>query len=66
MDVTHARIMMDAIAPYAGDEEGQRIVREGALRSLDARSVMLGGLYRAVYRETVPMFDAPSVRLTGD
>ena len=24
MDVTHARIMMDAIAPYAGDEEGQR------------------------------------------
>jgi pyrroloquinoline-quinone synthase len=66
MDVTHARIMMDAIAPYAVDEEGQRRVHEGAMRSLDARSVMLGGLYRAVYREPVPMFDAPSVRLTGD
>jgi pyrroloquinoline-quinone synthase len=65
MDVTHARIMMDAIAPYAGDEEGQRRVHEGAMRSLDARSVMLGGLYRAVYREPVPLFDAPSVRLTG-
>ena len=65
MDVTHARIMMDAIAPYAEDEEGQRRVREGAMRSLDARSVMLDGLYRAVYREPVPLFDASSVRLTG-
>jgi pyrroloquinoline-quinone synthase len=65
MDVTHARIMMDAIAPYTEDEEGQRKVREGAMRSLDARSVMLDGLYRAVYREPVPLFDAPSVRHTG-
>jgi pyrroloquinoline-quinone synthase len=64
MDVTHARIMMDAIAPYAEDEEGQQRVREGATRSLDARSVMLDGLYRAVYREPVPMFDASPVRLT--
>ena len=55
MDVTHARIMMDAIAPYATDEEGQRRVREGALRSLDARSVMLDGLYRSVYHEPVPL-----------
>ena len=65
MDVTHARIMMDAIAPYAEDEEGRKKVREGAMRSLDARSVMLDGLYRAVYREPVPVFDAASVRLTG-
>jgi pyrroloquinoline-quinone synthase len=65
MDVTHARIMMDAIAPYAEDEEGQRLVREGAMRSLDARSVMLDGLYRAVYREPVPLFDAASIRLAG-
>jgi pyrroloquinoline-quinone synthase len=57
--------MMDAIAPYAGEEEGQRRVREGAMRSLDARSVMLDGLYRAVYREPVPTFDASTVRLTG-
>ena len=55
MDVTHARIMMDAIAPYAEDEEGQNRVREGAMRSLDARSVMLDGLYRAVYEEPVPL-----------
>jgi pyrroloquinoline-quinone synthase len=55
MDVTHARIMMDAIAPYAEDDEGQRRVREGALRSLDARSVMLDGLYKAVYNEPVPL-----------
>lgn len=55
MDVEHARIMMEAVAPYAGDEEGQRKVREGALRSLDARSVMLDGLYKAVYGEPVPL-----------
>ena len=65
MDVTHARIMLDAIAPYAQDAEGQRRVREGAMRSLDARSVMLDGLYRAVYREPVPLFDAPTTRLIG-
>jgi pyrroloquinoline-quinone synthase len=64
MDVEHARIMMDAVAPYAEDEEGQRKVREGAMRSLDARSVMLDGLYKAVYREPVPIFDA-SVRIAG-
>jgi pyrroloquinoline-quinone synthase len=62
MDVTHARIMMDAIAPYAEDEEGQRKVREGAVRSLDARSVMLDGLYKVVYGGPAPMFDASSVR----
>ena len=55
MDVAHARIMMEAIAPYAEDEEGQMKVREGALRSLDARSVMLDGLYKAVYNEPVPL-----------
>ena len=65
MDVEHARIMMDAVVPYAGDEEGQRTVREGAMRSLDARSVMLDGLYKAVYGEPVPVLDA-SVRVAGD
>jgi pyrroloquinoline-quinone synthase len=55
MDVTHARIMMNAIAPYTEDEQGQEKVREGAMRSLDARSVMLDGLYRAVYGEPAPL-----------
>ncbi len=58
MDVTHARIMMDAIAPYAEDKEGQQKVREGAMRSLDARSVMLDGLYREVYGEPAPLAGA--------
>ena len=65
MDVEHARIMMDAVVPYAGDEEGQRTVHEGAMRSLDARSVMLDGLYKAVYGEPVPVLDV-SVRVAGD
>ncbi|WP_273844690.1 TenA family transcriptional regulator [Rubrobacter calidifluminis] len=58
MDVEHARIMMEAVAPYAEDEEGQRRVREGTMRSLDARSVMLDGLYKAVYGEPAPLTGA--------
>jgi pyrroloquinoline-quinone synthase len=58
-------VVVEALAPYAEDEQGQRRVREGATRSLDARSVMLDGLYRVVYREPVPMFDASPVRFTG-
>jgi pyrroloquinoline-quinone synthase len=65
MDVEHARIMMDAVAPYAEDEEGRGRIREGAVRSLDARSVMLDGLYKAVYREPVPI-SGTSVRVAGD
>ncbi|MDP8951190.1 MAG: iron-containing redox enzyme family protein [Actinomycetota bacterium] len=55
MDVAHARIMMEAIAPYTETEQGQEKVREGAMRSLDARSVMLDGLYKAVYGEPLPL-----------
>ena len=65
MDVEHARIMMDAVAPYAGDEEGQGRVREGAMRSLDARSVMLDGLYKAVYKEPVPLAGSVGVSTPG-
>jgi pyrroloquinoline-quinone synthase len=60
MDVTHARIMMEAVAPYAEDEEGQKRVREGTMRSLDARSVMLDGLYKAVYGEPAPLTRSPA------
>ena len=63
MDVEHARIMMEAVTPYAGDEEGQGRVREGAMRSLDARTVMLDGLYKAVYGEPAPL--AGSVGVSG-
>jgi pyrroloquinoline-quinone synthase len=63
--VTHARIMMDAVAPYAEDEEGQRRVREGAMRSLDARSVMLDGLYKAVYKEPVPLAGSVGISTQG-
>jgi pyrroloquinoline-quinone synthase len=64
MDVTHARIMMGAIAPYTKTEEGQKKVREGTMRSLDARSVMLDGLYRAVYGEPSPL-SGGTVRATS-
>jgi pyrroloquinoline-quinone synthase len=64
MDVEHARIMMQAVVPYAEDENGQSMVWEGAMRSLDARSVMLDGLYKAVFKEPVPVLGA-SVRVDG-
>jgi pyrroloquinoline-quinone synthase len=64
MDVTHARIMMEAIVPYVETEEGQGKVREGAMRSLNARSVMLDGLYKAVYGEPVPL-SGSTVRVGG-
>ncbi|MDN5696854.1 MAG: iron-containing redox enzyme family protein [Rubrobacter sp.] len=66
MDVEHARIMMNAIAPYAETEEGQRRVREGTMRSLDARSVMLDGLYRAVYGEPAPISNDTQTVQTGN
>jgi pyrroloquinoline-quinone synthase len=66
MDVTHARIMMEAVAPYAEDEEGQKRVREGAVRSLDARSVMLDGLYKVVYGEPAPLASGASIQGAGD
>ncbi len=66
MDVTHARIMMEAVAPYAEDEKSQKRVREGAVRSLDARSVMLDGLYKVVYGEPVPLASEASVQGAGD
>ena len=66
MDVEHARIMMEAVAPYAADEEGQRRVREGAMRSLDARSVMLDGLYKAVYEEAAPLTRSVGVSGGGE
>jgi pyrroloquinoline-quinone synthase len=66
MDVTHARIMMEAVAPYAESEEGQKRVREGTLRSLDARSVMLDGLYKVVYGEPAPLTSGASVQVAGD
>jgi pyrroloquinoline-quinone synthase len=65
MDVEHARIMMDSITPYAESVEGQRRVREGTMRSLDARSVMLDGLYRAVYGEPVPLHSERTMRAGG-
>jgi len=64
MDVEHARIMMEAVVPYAEDENGQSMVWEGAMRSLDARSVMLDGLYKAVFKEPVPVLGA-SVQVSG-
>lgn len=66
MDVTHARIMMEALAPYAEDEKGQRKVWEGTMRSLDARSIMLDGLYKAVFREPVPLQGATHALNAGE
>ena len=38
-------------------------MREGALRSLNARSIMLDGLYRSVFREPGAVGGGPFTRL---
>ncbi|HEX5849814.1 MAG TPA: hypothetical protein VFY59_11525 [Rubrobacter sp.] len=63
--IGHPSLSHPFLERFAEDEGGQRRVREGAMRSLDARSVMLDGLYRVVYKEPVPTIEVPQVRLTG-
>ncbi len=48
-DVAHAKLFNEAIAHYAPDAEGQGKVRQGTLKSLEARKIFWDGLYRVVF-----------------
>ena len=48
-DVEHAKLFNEAITHYAADAEGQEKVRQGTLRSLEARKIFWDGLHRAVF-----------------
>lgn len=44
LDVEHGQNIQNAIMPYANDEANQRLIRKGALRILDTRTVLWDGL----------------------
>ena len=48
-DVAHAKLFNEAIAHYAPDAEGQEKVRQGTLKSLEARKIFWDGLHRIVF-----------------
>jgi len=48
-DVEHAKLFNEAIAHYAPDTAGQEKVRQGTLKSLEARKIFWDGLHRAVF-----------------
>lgn len=49
IDEEHSRLMRQALTRHAGDFEGQARIRAGVKANLDARHVMLNGLYREVF-----------------
>lgn len=51
MDVHHANLLLSAMAPYLTLKEDQQALRLGTLRSLDARSILMDGLTRVVWKD---------------
>jgi len=49
IDEHHSAIMREALTPYAASEDGQARIRRGVKVNLDARRVMMAGLYREVF-----------------
>jgi len=49
IDEDHSEMMREALLPYAGTPAGQARLREGVKVNLDARRVMMAGLYREVF-----------------
>jgi pyrroloquinoline-quinone synthase len=51
IDEHHSELMRNALAPYAEKPEGREKIRRGVRTNLDARRVMMNGLYRVVFGE---------------
>lgn len=49
IDEEHSRLMREALMPYAESPADQARIRAGVRANLDARNVMLSGLYREVF-----------------
>lgn len=49
MDVHHASLLLEAMIPRLERKEDRDALRLGAHRSLDARSILMDGLYRIVW-----------------
>jgi pyrroloquinoline-quinone synthase len=49
IDEHHSEMMRNALLPYAELEDGQERIRAGVKANLDARRIMMQGLYREVF-----------------
>ena len=49
MDILHANLLIEAMAPHLSREEDREAMRYGIIRSLDTRSVLMDGMYRVVW-----------------
>ena len=47
MDVHHASLLLGSMIPYLGRKEDRQLLCRGARRSMDARFILMNGLYRA-------------------
>lgn len=53
-DEGHARNIIEAMAPYAGDPASQQLILRGTMRALDARARWFDGLLGHVFAEASP------------
>lgn len=49
LDIEHSRMMEEAIMRYADDAQNQQRILRGVHLNLDARNVLLNGLYREIF-----------------
>jgi len=49
IDAHHSELMREALMPYANTPDGQARIRRGVKTNLDARRIMMAGLYREVF-----------------
>ena len=51
MDVQHANLLLSAMVPHLAHLEDRQALRFGALRSMEARSILMDGLTRVVWKD---------------
>ncbi len=49
MDIHHAHLLIDAMSPHLGDLPDRKAFREGIIRSLDARYILMDGMLKLIW-----------------
>ncbi len=52
MDIHHSSLLLDAMVSHLQQKEDREALRSGAMRSLNARFILMDGLYRIVWNES--------------
>lgn len=52
MDIHHSSLLLDVMIPHLQRKEDREVLKWGALRSLNARLILMDGLYRIVWSES--------------